>query len=88
VNEAKTEIAAAFGLALKEARANVKMSQEALALESGIDRTFVSMLERGIRQPALSTVFALCAVLAVKPGALVARAAELMKPARRRDKIK
>ena len=84
MNEAKTEIAAAFGRALREARANVKMSQEALALESGIDRTFVSMLERGVRQPALSTVFALCAVLSMKPGALVDRAAALMKPGRRR----
>jgi transcriptional regulator with XRE-family HTH domain len=74
VNEAKTEIAAAFGRALREARAAANLSQEALALESGVDRTFVSMLERGIRQPALSTVFALSTVLSTKPGVLVDRA--------------
>ena len=84
MNQTKTEIAAAFGRALKEARANVKMSQEALALESGIDRTFVSMLERGVRQPALSTVFALSTALSIKPGVLVDRAAALMKLSYRR----
>ena len=83
MNDVKTQIAAAFGRALKEARTKMDLSQEALALESGIDRTFVSMLERGIRQPALSTVYALSAVLAVKPGALVDRAAALMAQAPR-----
>jgi transcriptional regulator with XRE-family HTH domain len=49
-----------------------------LALESGIDRTFVSMLERGIRQPALSTVFALATALKISPGTLVERCSGLM----------
>lgn len=50
------------------------LSQERLALESGVDRTFVSMLERGIRQPSLSTIFALCEPLEKKPYDLVAEA--------------
>jgi transcriptional regulator with XRE-family HTH domain len=53
-----------------------------LALESGIDRTFVSMLERGVRQPALSTVFALSEVLSVSPGALIDRTAVMFKTAK------
>jgi transcriptional regulator with XRE-family HTH domain len=79
VDQFKTNVAQAFGEALRLARKDSKLSQEALALESGIDRTFVSMLERGIRQPALSTVFALCVPLGISPGTLVDRAHKLNK---------
>lgn len=75
----RTAVAEAFGAALREARRKADLSQEALALESGVDRTFVSMLERGIRQPALATVFALCEGLSMSPGALVDRTARLMR---------
>lgn len=75
----KTSLACAFGNALREARAKAKLSQEALALASGIDRTFVSMLERGVRQPALSTVFALSSALGTTPTSLVERTAVLIK---------
>lgn len=76
----KTDIARSFGNALREARQRAGFSQEGLALQSGIDRTFVSMLERGVRQPALSSVFALAAVLKIAPGTLVDRALRLMPP--------
>lgn len=78
MNATKSKVARAFGEALRMARKEAGLSQEALALQSGIDRTFVSMLERGIRQPALSTVFALSAVLSVTPGKLVEQAARLL----------
>jgi transcriptional regulator with XRE-family HTH domain len=66
-------ISRAFGRVLREYRLKSTLSQEALALEAGIDRTFVSMLERGKRQPTLGTVFRLAAVLRVSPATLVAR---------------
>lgn len=75
----KTSVAVAFGAALREARVRAQLSQEDLSLESGIDRTFVSMLERGVRQPALSTVFALCEALSLRPGTLIDRATTLRK---------
>ena len=50
--------------------------QEKLAFESGIDRTFVSMLERGIRQPSLTTIFQLSKALEVAPEQLVALTSE------------
>lgn len=77
MNQFKTKVAQAFGDALRETRGRAGLSQEALAFESGVDRTFVSMLERGIRQPALATVFALSSALSVRPGVLVDRAAAL-----------
>ena len=39
----------------------------------GIDRTYLSLLERGERQPTLSTLFALVDRLGVAPEALVAQ---------------
>lgn len=77
----KTAIARAFGNALRGARAKAKMSQERLSLSSGIDRTFVSMLERGVRQPALSTVFALAGALGISPSGLVCRSEALITKA-------
>ncbi len=60
------------------------MSQERLSLASGMDRTFVSMLERGVRQPALSSIFALAKALGIAPGELVERAEALLKVHRKR----
>ena len=70
-----TSIPLAFGRVLRESRLRADLSQEALALNAGIDRTFVSLLERGKRQPTLVTLFALAAVLEIAPATLVARTA-------------
>ena len=53
----------AFGKALREQRTKKGFSQEKLALDSGLDRTFISLLERGLRQPSLATVFQLSEAL-------------------------
>ena len=60
-----------FGLVLREKRKDQGFSQEALALEAGIDRNFVSLLERGLNQPSLSTIFKLANALNLKPSDLV-----------------
>lgn len=64
-------MANAFGRALRNERKRVKLSQEELALRAEVDRTFVSLAERGHRQPALATVFRLAKALGTKPAALV-----------------
>jgi transcriptional regulator with XRE-family HTH domain len=61
----------AFGAVLREAREKQGISQERLAHDCGLDRTFISLLERGARQPSLSTVFALAKALAIAPSMLV-----------------
>lgn len=63
----------AFGRLLKELREERGLSQSQLALDSGLDQTFVSLLERGRRQPSLVTLFALCDALDVEPETLVRR---------------
>ncbi len=52
-------LAKAFGSVLKELRDAQNFSQEQLALDSGLDRTYISMLERGVRQPTLTTLLLL-----------------------------
>jgi len=63
----------AFGGVLRDPRLRAGFTQERLALDAGIDRTFVSLLERGRRQPTIETLFRLAQVLEVSPATLVAR---------------
>ncbi len=69
----------AFGRVLREYRLKLSLSQEDLALEAGIDRTFVSLLERGKRQPTLETLFRIAKVLRVSPAILVARTSAVLE---------
>ena len=47
----------AFGQVMRKARNKLKISQMALEKATGLDRTFISDLERGIQGPSLRTVF-------------------------------
>jgi len=49
----------AFGKVLAEIRKKKGISQENLADICGLDRTTVSLYERGIRQPTLPSLFTL-----------------------------
>jgi transcriptional regulator with XRE-family HTH domain len=62
----------AFGMVLRNLRQGRSLSQETLALESELDRTFISLLERGLRQPSLTTILQLAGPLGVAPEDLVA----------------
>lgn len=48
---------------IKAARRAAGMSQEALALQADVDRTYVSQLERGIANPSLLVLYRLASVL-------------------------
>ncbi|NNM65033.1 MAG: helix-turn-helix transcriptional regulator [Burkholderiales bacterium] len=54
-----------FGAALRALRKTAGKSQETLAWDAGLDRTYISMLELGQRSPTLDTMLALCAALGV-----------------------
>lgn len=62
-----------FGSVLKELRNNKSISQEQLAHDCGLDRTYISMLERGKYQPSLSTLFSIAESLEIKASDLVQR---------------
>lgn len=61
----------AFSKTLKEERQLRKISQRKLALETGLDRTFISLLERGLRGPSLTTAITLAEGLGIKPSELI-----------------
>ena len=63
----------AFGLVLRDLRSAADLSQERLADATGLDRTFISLLERGLRQPSLSTLLALSEALEVPLATIAAR---------------
>ena len=63
----------AFANVVKEARLASGLTQEALALKSNVDRTYVGLLENGRRQPSLSTIFALATGLGVNAELLIRR---------------
>ncbi len=62
-----------FGKILKKIRAEKGFSQEKLALEADLDRTFISLLERGLRQPSLNTLLQISKALDTKASEIVAQ---------------
>jgi len=61
----------AFGKVLREVRKEVGLTQEQLAHAADIDRTFVSLIERGERQPTVRVLFRLAAALRVPASQLI-----------------
>jgi transcriptional regulator with XRE-family HTH domain len=66
----------AFGLVIKTLRHAQRLSQEALAFEASIDRTFLSQLETGRKQPSLLQVDASVLVQLVERELSAAQPAE------------
>ncbi|MCW8923971.1 MAG: helix-turn-helix domain-containing protein [Gammaproteobacteria bacterium] len=73
------DIKIVFGKVLKELRAEKGVSQERLALEAELDRSYVSALERGIYQPSITKLFDIARVLGVRPGEIIDRVEHEMK---------
>ncbi len=66
-----SEISAVFGDILRRYRVEREISQEELAFLAGVDRTFVSRLERGIRQPTITTLIGIGLALDVSAADMV-----------------
>ncbi len=56
---------------VKAARKAIDLSQEALALETEIDRTYISGIERALRNPSLTLIVKLAECLKTTPGELL-----------------
>jgi len=62
----------AFGQVLQELRTKKGLTQEALALEAGTERSHISALERGEKGPSLGTILRLARALGVSAGEIMA----------------
>lgn len=51
---------------VKHRRRELRFSQEGLALEAGVDRTYVSRIERGVGNPSLLILTRLATILRVR----------------------
>lgn len=69
----------AFGKVLKERRKQAGLTQEQLALESDVQRNYVSLIERGINQPTITVIFKLAAGLKCKPSTLISEVESLVE---------
>jgi transcriptional regulator with XRE-family HTH domain len=74
---------AAFGQAVRELREERGTSQEAFALMCGIDRSHYGGMERGERNPSLTTVYKIADALEVRPSEIHARAEQLQATGKR-----
>ena len=67
----KTEVQRRFGVRLRELRRKAELSQEDLALEAGLDRTYVSSVERGERNISLQNIAKLAKALGARAARLL-----------------
>ena len=61
-----------FGRIVRRRRQHAGVSQEALADRAGLHRTYISLLERGLRNPSLTVVSKLARALGTSMTSLVA----------------
>jgi len=66
------DVSVAFGRVLLRIRKERGLSQEALAAEAGLQRKYISLLERAEYQPKISTVFKVAEALGVRPSVFIA----------------
>ena len=61
-----------FGAIVRKHRTELGLSQESLANLAGLHRTYISMLERGIRNPSLTVILQIAEALNTMPSTLMA----------------
>jgi transcriptional regulator with XRE-family HTH domain len=64
----------AFGEVLREIRETAGLSQMDVDVKFGIDRTYLSAIERGVQSPTLRMIVRLSDALRVKPSEILRRA--------------
>ena len=72
----KRDLKKAFGKVIKGLRESEGLSQQELADMAGLDRSYLSDLERGLNYPSLNIVYSLAEVFKMKASELVGRVDE------------
>lgn len=72
----KMTMGGALGREIKRARESLHKSQETLAFDAGIHRTYVSLIERGRKSPTIAVIAKLAKALNVRPSELLRRVEE------------
>lgn len=61
----RAQFGRAFGMTVRSLRLRAGIAQEALALEAGVGRAYMSALERGLHNPTLEMVYRILPFLKV-----------------------
>lgn len=63
-----------IGEVLRAKREKLGISQEGLAERAGVDRTYISILERGLKSPTVETLERICDALGTLPERVIEEA--------------
>lgn len=63
-----------LGLAIRKARLQMKLSQEALAVDAGLDRSYMGGVERGEHNVTAMNIVKIAAALGLRPSSLLMKA--------------
>lgn len=69
-----------LGSVLRDFRKRQGMTQVQLAEQTGLERTYISMLERSVYMPTVKTFCAYCEGLGVLPSTVMSRIEERLGP--------
>ena len=69
--EEREQILRASGARVAQFRKRLGLSQEGLGFEAGLDRTYISGIERGIRNPTLTSMYQIADALKVSLSVLL-----------------
>ncbi len=69
----------AFGVVLQRRRTRISISQEELAFRCDMDRSFISLLERGRSSISLKSIALISEQLGVKPSTLIREAEDILQ---------
>lgn len=75
-----------LGDELRKAREAAGLTQETLAFKAGMDRTYISLLERDVQSPTLDSLIRVCRVLNVRASEIVARIEGHHRPKKRKPR--
>jgi len=67
-----SEISIKLGQVIRDRRKSRGLSQEELAFKSGLHRTYISQIERGLKSLTVETLFKLGKTLGARPSELIA----------------
>jgi len=65
-----SDVSKRFGSKVRQVRMKVGISQEELAFRCGLDRTYISGIERGTRNPSLKNIEKIAKALKISPSEL------------------
>lgn len=73
------ELENALATVLKNNRIMARLSQEELAHRCDLDRTYISLLERGKRKPTINVIFRICSNLNIKSSEFITQIEKILE---------